>query len=177
MSVFDLIKNDPKYSPTNSTKWFRDKVAALTKGSYSVTNLMKSRNLVDKIAPGHMYAFVYDPKGKDTLPFYDKYPLVLPFRKYGVYMWGLNMHYLHPAIRIRLYDKLVDIVEDERKMVFTWQLVKSNRVPGVNNAVKQYLLTHVKSRFLRLEPDEWKTALFLPFEGFVGASKSDVWRR
>ena len=50
---------------------------------------------------GQMYMFQYDPKYKDVLPYYDRFPLVIPFeqtRRVGIAQgdgfYGLNLHYL-----------------------------------------------------------------------------------
>jgi hypothetical protein len=42
--------------------------------------------------------------------------------------------------------------------------------------IKRYLFNHVESRFLEITADKWDIAALLPFEHFVGASKSKVFR-
>ena len=52
-----------------------------------------------------MNLFVYDPKYKKTLPFYDTFPLVLPLEtiKGGL---CLNFHYLPYPLRFRLLGRM-----------------------------------------------------------------------
>jgi hypothetical protein len=123
-----------------------------------------------------MYAFKYDPKGKDTLPVYDAYPLVIPFRRKGIHFWGLNLHYVHPHTRALLFDRLQQFKTPQDRMVFTWRLIRSGRFPGAERCVKQYLLSHVRTQFLKIEEEDWKIALMLPFQKFKGATNNQVWK-
>ena len=52
--------------------------------------------------------FFYDPKLKATLPYYDRFPLVLPLKRFQMVFLGINFHYLPIPLRIRLLDRLVD---------------------------------------------------------------------
>jgi hypothetical protein len=62
-------------------------------------------------------------------------------------------------------------------MIFTWKVATSSGLPGIDRAVKQYLLPNIQSTFYKFEEEEWPMAIYLPFERFVGISKSDVWKR
>jgi hypothetical protein len=42
--------------------------------------------------------------------------------------------------------------------------------------VKRYLLSNVRSRFIKINSDTWDLALFLPTERFVKANKTKVFR-
>lgn len=178
-SIFEQIKADKNFNIEKSAKWFKSKVSTLVGNSYNMGAYMQNNQdqLKRTIKPGRMYAFRYDPKYKDTLPYYDVFPLVIPFRRQGMHFWGLNMHYLHPSLRAIVFDKLFQYYDDERsRMVWTWSMVKRRAIPGLNFAVKQYLVDHVRSRFLKIDEEDWKTAVFLPFQGFVGADAKDVWK-
>jgi hypothetical protein len=41
--------------------------------------------------------------------------------------------------------------------------------------VKQYLVGHVRTQFRQVESSNWATAMLLPVERFVGASKQEIW--
>ena len=43
---------------------------------------------------GRLNMFLYDPKYKDKLPYYDVFPLVLPIQRYSDGFLGINFHYL-----------------------------------------------------------------------------------
>ena len=94
------------YEPRTSEArdWLKAKVASL---SPNRTALMKDRdNLKDKSMLGRMYFYFYDPKTKDMLPYYDRFPLVIPIERYSDGFLGLNLHYISPKQRVILLDKL-----------------------------------------------------------------------
>ena len=49
--------------------------------------------------------FFYDPKTKQ-LPFYDTFPLVLPFELIRGDVYRLNFHYLPYGLRFKLLEQL-----------------------------------------------------------------------
>lgn len=177
--LFNRVKFDPRYKPDRSMTWFRHQVARMHSMDIRADALLtgKDKKLRSLMSPGNMYLYKYDPKTKEDLPHWDRYPLIIPFRVKGRHFWGLNVHYLHPATRAILLERLMQFKNPNDKLMFTWNMVKNGkRFPGVNRAVKQYLFNHVRSRFLEIEKDDWPIAIFLPVEGFVGATKSEVWR-
>jgi hypothetical protein len=138
--------------------------------------------LTKKIYPGGMFMFFYDPKGKDTLPHYDTFPLVLPFNITPTHFTGLNLHYLHPKTRFVLFDKLQqfatnDRLDDSTKMKLSWALIaKASQFPEIQPCVKKYLVGQVKSHFLWIKPEDWFMTIFLPLESFKKQTSSQVWR-
>ena len=95
--------------------WYRDTAKQFGKNinEKSLLNKDKTR-LVTKIKPGSMYMFMYDPKFKDTLPYYDRFPMIFPFRVEGDRFWGINLHYLPLRVRAQLMDSLYDLVNNQR---------------------------------------------------------------
>ena len=68
--------------------WLRSKVKDLTP---SKTALMRDQErLRNKSMIGRMYFYFYDPKTKDKLPYYDRFPLVIPIERYNDGFLGLN---------------------------------------------------------------------------------------
>ena len=53
---------------------------------------------------GYMYAFKYDPKTKNDLPYYDTFPLIFPVRMDSDGFLGINFHYLPPVLRAKLMN-------------------------------------------------------------------------
>ena len=131
---------------------------------------------------GSMYMFFYDPKHKDTLPFYDRFPLVFPFRKVPGGFYGLNLHYLPLQLRAKLMDGLYDYANNTRydettKLKMNYQLLSSvAKLRYFKPCVKHYLNEHVRSKFMYIYPSEWDVALFLPTERFVKSQKKAVWQ-
>lgn len=138
-------------------------------------------NQKQSILPGQLVCYTYDPKTKDKLPYYDNFPMVLPFAVSPTHFTGLNIHYLPPKIRAQLLNKLTAYMTDDKMPVnarirLSWDLLKNaSRFPEVSASVKQYLFSHVKSNFVRIPPKEWEYAVWLPLERFKKASNEQVW--
>jgi hypothetical protein len=125
--------------------------------------------------------YYYDPKHKETLAYYDRFPLVFPFRKVQGGFYGLNLHYLPPQLRARLMDGLYDYANNTRydestKIKMNYSLLQNvSKLKFFEPCVKMYLDEHVRSRFMYIYPSEWDVALFLPTERFAKKSKTQVW--
>lgn len=159
--------------------WLRSKVKDLTP---SKTALMRDQErLRNKSMIGRMYFYFYDPKTKDKLPYYDRFPLVIPIERYNDGFLGLNLHYIHPKQRLILLDKLSDTLtndkydETSRLRVSYPFLSSASKIFEATPCIKRYLFTHIESRFLEITANEWDIAAMLPMESFVGAKTSRVY--
>jgi hypothetical protein len=167
-----------------SRDWFRDQ--ALTVGRVNVQQEMTNRaRLHNRIIPtdiGRMYHFFYDPKHKDKLPYYDRFPLIFVMERYSDGFLGLNLHYLGPVFRARLMDALYtiarnDAVRDSKKVKMSYALLAdAAKFKYFRPCVKRYLENNVRSRFLYIPAEEWDIALMLPTERFKKSKKSRVWK-
>jgi hypothetical protein len=162
-----------------SREWLRAKVQTLKP---SKTALMRDRErLKDRSIIGRMYYFFYDPKTKDSMPYYDRFPLVIPIEMYKDGFLGLNLHYIHPKQRIMLLDKLSSVAsnsnfDEKTKLRLSYAyLSASSKAFEATPCIKRYLYNHIESRFLEIPADEWDIAVLLPVESFVGASTSKVY--
>ena len=157
--------------------WLRQKVKELSPTSQ---NLMKDRQrLVNSSVIGGMFFFYYDPKTKDTLPYYDRFPLVIPVEQYSDGILGLNLHYLHPKQRMFLLDALSQYASNSKyvqstRLRLSYDLLSRTSI-AFKPCVKRYLYSHVQSRFMEIQANEWDIAALLPVSQFVKASKSKVW--
>ena len=104
-SVLDAAKGRPK-----STEWYKDKIKEF--GKPGAMDLIRDGKRDSRPFYGRLNMFIYDPKFKKTLPYYDTFPLVLPLEKYDDGFLGINLHYLPIPLRIRLLDRLVDFSND-----------------------------------------------------------------
>jgi hypothetical protein len=165
---------------TNASRaWLRAKVKDLKPTSSA---LMKDRDRLKNTSMiGKMYFYFYDPKTKDTMPYYDRFPLVIPIEKYNDGFLGLNLHYIHPKHRMILLDKLSDTIsndtyDEKTKLKINYRyLAAASRIFEANPCIKRYLFTQIESRFLEITADEWDIAAMLPLESFVGATTSKVY--
>jgi hypothetical protein len=125
---------------------------------------------------------VYDPKGKAELPYYDRFPLVIPLKRTPDGFIGLNLHYLPLRYRINFLNKLLPLAiyndEDEiKRLRVTYPMLDaSSKLKEFRPCIKQYLYNHVKSRILSVEHNEWDIAVFLPIHQFKKAKPQDVWK-
>ena len=181
--VFDKNKFDLLTAVKRSKGWFEKQVAALGQQGITPNKVMSGKpvDLRQSIMPGNLYMYVYDPKTKEELPYYDRFPLVFPFRKTQDGFYGLNMHYLPYEFRIKLLDELLVFKSNSRwdettRIKYSWALIDGvSRFKAAQPCVKQYLNSHVRSQFRQIYSEDWATAMLLPVERFVGASKQQVW--
>lgn len=161
--------------------WYRDTAQSYNK--LDERTLMKGGNerLTTRPIVGSMYMYYYDPKHKKTLPYYDRFPLVFPYKKVEGGFMGINMHYLPLVYRAKLMDALYDVTNNKNfdettKLKLNYQVLSSAaKFKYFAPCVKHYLTDHLRSRFLYVYPSEWDIALFLPLERFQGATKQKVW--
>lgn len=170
-SVIDASKGRPK-----STAWFRDKIAEF--GTPKAMNLIRDGKQSSRPFFGNLNMFFYDPKFKKTLPYYDRFPLVLPIERYSDGFLGINLHYLPIPLRIRLLDELMDYSTDtnfDSKTKINANYSKLKNVKLLKPTLKRYLAGKVKSRFRRVDADEFTVATLLPVQRFSKSSAAKVW--
>ena len=183
LDVFEQNKYDLMTAVKRSRSWFDKQVASMAKQQLTPNKVLMGNpeQVVTKIIPGHLYLFMYDPKLKKTLPYYDRFPLVFPYAKTPDGFIGLNMHYLPYGLRIRLLDSLLTFKTNNRmdettRLKYSWQLIDGiSRFKAAQPCIKQYLGGHVKTQFRKVNSEDWATAMLLPVERFVGATKQQIW--
>lgn len=163
---------DLKESAKGAIKWIKDKLQKIFKPRQFFT-----RGSTPTV--GGMYLFVYDPKYKEVLPFYDSHPLVIPIDFYNGGFMGLNLHYLPPLARARLLDSLKKITSNKElsensKLNISYKTLKaySTQFAGFENCVKRYLFAHVRSSFHEVSIEEWDKVVLLPLQKWVINSNS-----
>ena len=131
---------------------------------------------------GGMYCFYYDPKTKEKLDYYDRFPMVLVLDRYTDGFLGLNLHYLPFQYRIAFLGKLMkfadlnDAGEIERLRVTYDILTASKSLKAFKPCLKRYLTSHIQSKILAIQSNEWDIAAFLPLQQFKKASAAKVWQ-
>lgn len=187
--IFEKAKEEGfKAYSKQSREWFYQTLLYMR-------NLTERRFVMDpelKLKPrfktGRMYMFGYDPKGKDTLPYYDTFPLVILVDKVPGGFRGINLHYLHPFDRAKLLDSLmkrflfepktsrgVSVTKTKLRISYA-KLESSFQFRRFKPAFKRYSDEQVKTRIILVPPKHWETSLFLPSENFQGDNKRKVWR-
>ena len=170
-SVKDAAKGRPK-----STEWYRDKIKEF--GTPTSLDLIRDGKRDTKPFYGKLNMFIYDPKFKKQLPYYDTFPLVLPLEMYPDGFLGINMHYLPIPLRIRLLDRLVDYTnntkfDESTRIVADYSQLKT--IDVLKPTLKRYLSGHTKSQFRRVDADEFTIATLLPVQRFKKENETKVW--
>lgn len=176
-SPFEALRVDPT-SVRKSLQWYQSQIKTLQDLQRKTSTALRTSG-EDRIKPGHLYLFRYDPKHKDDLPYYDTMPLVLPFAWAPGGFLGINLHYLPYGLRFKLMGELLKLVTDisdpKSRAQVSWQILNNaSKFPGVNACVKHYLGTQIRSRFLNIPNDQWVAAAMMPLEQFKGATKEQV---
>lgn len=177
-----------KEDANRSQAWFNQKIKQLGDRVSQASLMSNSNRRGTSIMPGYSYLYWYRAKYEEELPYYDQFPLVLPFATDGESFTGLNFHYLDPRIRIFLVKNLLEFTTNKKlnettKIQFSWNLIRGAAKFGpCKAAVHKYLYSHVQSQFLNIPMDQMMTACLMPVERFVSGSggyyynKSLVWQ-
>jgi hypothetical protein len=158
-----------------ATNWFIGKARSAAGYRKNIVNNHERGR--DSTVIGKMYFFAYDPKTKEKLPVYDKFPLVFPIERYSDGFLGLNLHYLSQGERRLLLSKLDDFKTNKRydektRLRLSYDLLASTKKLSTltRPCVKRYLFSHVRTKFIEVTSNEWENAIMLPVEFFVRKS-------
>ena len=165
-----------------SRNWFRKQVTAL--GTINRTSLLKDDALEATSNPkiGDMIMYTYDPKMKKELPYYDTFPLTILGAPTKGGFQGLNLHYLSPQVRALFLDRLMELAPKNITDSTRLARLRYNTIKGANKykefkpCFKQYLMSHVRSRIVRVPMTEWEIAVFMPTQRFKKVKDQSVWR-
>ena len=168
----------------DAVSWLQKKIDEIKRPS-AIPNTIKgevSRNKQPgQLRIGMLYCYYYDPKTKDDLPYWDRFPMVLILEKYNDGFLGLNLHYLPVRYRVAFLQKLMKYAQltpeqDIRRMRISYDILQSTRrFAEFRPCLKRYLYSHLRSRILMIEPNEWDVATMLPIQQFRGAKPQKVW--
>ena len=186
-SLFDTLETQAfragiEARTKKSQNWFRKKVKEL--GTVSQRKLLKdpATTKVTKPRIGDMVMYFYDPKWKNELPYYDRFPLTIMVQPAPGGFHGLNLHYLSPSVRAAFLDKLMEtapskITDSTRLTRMRYKLLISTRkYKEFKPCFKHYLMSHVASNMARVAMPEWEIAVFLPLQQFRKVKDTSVWR-
>lgn len=170
-SIRKKVRNEGAASNTKSEKWFRETIAKSVRG-----------HKVQKPSPGKLYAYVYDAKHKDTLPYWDQYPLIIFLgtsvsRKSGTtLMHGLNLHYIPPRARQEFLESLLKqyastpVLSNNTRLKIDWSKVKGFK--GADKMIKAYLPAHIKGTIIEIKPNDWANVIMMPLQRFKSGKEN-----
>ena len=161
-----------------SQNWFRRKVQGLAIPNNLSLMGQEPLKLRNRTGVGSMYMYFYDPKHKETLPYYDRFPLTIVVGPAKGGFMGLNLHYLPNVLRAKFLDGLMGITsnkkfdESTKFAVTIRELKNTSKLKYFKPCLKHYLMDHVRSRLALVPAPEWEIATFLPTARFEKKSKS-----
>lgn len=162
-------------------EWFRKQTRENIKRVNERKFLGEQARHRDGVRIGGMYAFQYDAKHKATLKYWDRVPLVFPFKFERDGFVGINLHYLPPKLRARLMDGLYEHVtntryDDTTRIRLDYQLLNNvSNLRYFKPCVKRYLYSHVRSPFTYILPTEWDIRISLPLARFAKRTANRVY--
>lgn len=199
-------------SAPGATQWFLDAIASgqieLPQRDDITSNLLQDRaNACSKnylLLPGRMFTFLYRPKTKIDLRYFDVTPLIitLPLPKdstpgmvSGVgynseesnssRILGLNLHYIEPELREYLIEKLLHISSKNLGgkippkgigyFRIDYDLLKTIRYVFGMPCIRSYDMGRIIGRPVIIPSNQWGNAVSLPFENFVKAKNRKIW--
>lgn len=167
-------------SKDKSVKWFSETIKQGVKG-----------HKVSKPSAGKLYTYNYDAKHKATLPYWDRYPLIVFLGWYTsprsgtLLMHGLNLHYVPPKARQQFLEDLLKqyastkTITNSTRLKIDWSKVKGFQ--GADKMIKAYLPSHIKGPIIEIKPSDWANVVMLPLQSFESKGKSfsaqKVWKK
>tara|TARA_A100001011_G_C13850444_1_gene650687 strand:+ start:86 stop:607 length:522 start_codon:yes stop_codon:yes gene_type:complete len=162
-TYFDKISKQIKTGNEPFT-WYRNRIKEL--GTPNTAELLRSGKLAKRPHEGFLNMYIYAPKFKDKLPYYDTFPLIMYLKPAEKGFYGLNFHYLPYALRARLLDAAGQDKLDVNAV---------SRSRLTKPTIKRYLYGYLRSMCLRIDPEDNLTAIMLPVQRFKKASDNKVW--
>lgn len=181
----DLLEEEGIESNTKlSQEWFYDRIREINKLPVDRQSII--RNPPIKMAAnqfiGRMYLFRYNPVGKQELPYYDRFPLVIMISRQKEGFTGLNLHYLPIDLRQRLFYNLLSRASNSE---FRWNtylkidydyLKSRTQLRAHKACIKRYRYDQIYGRIANVPAPEWEVAVHLPLASWRKAGESRVFK-
>lgn len=177
MSIEQNISKN-RTAPAKNLEWLYSWVGGkLRKGKVPEEAFLPSKK---KPFIGGMYIYEYDPKTKETLPWWDELPVVIPVGLYKDGFLGLNLHYIPPMLRAKLLDKLMQYKKKAHTprayMQISYEMLSSvAKTDLFAPCVKRYLTSHIRSPLIMIGDEYWEKVSMLPLQQFRYANSQKVW--
>ena len=173
-SLFEKLDNESpaelQRRSLDSLDWFRNNVRDIR---IRQDQALREGEVVTTLELGKMYMYYYDALHKDTLPYFDKFPLVVPIRKYATGFIGLNLHYIAPRYRMILLNEMFEYLnntnmDESTRFRMTYDLLKSvSRLKYFRPCLKEYLYSQIRSQFSLVPSQYWELVAMLPMQKFT----------
>lgn len=183
LDIFEKNKYDLKTAFRKSKAWYEQQMILLMKQIQSPWIVLKGNptQLTTKLMPGKMYMYIYDPVYKSSIPYFDRFPCTLLYKRSISGFSGINFHYLPYQMRVHLLYHLMQYktnakMDESTRIKFTWEAIKGVRkFAAAVPAFKNYSFAGLRSTFREIRSYDWTTAVLLPVEQFVKMPDDRIW--
>ena len=193
LETMRTLQDNPElenYGETKLVDWYKEQIRNLKVYGYSSSlesdfmssDMTRSNRPMD----GSLNLFLYSPKYEKKLPYYDRFPLVIPIRRFnstsngkkksGAGFIGMNFHYLPYLLRYKLLmDLLPKGIMDRsiEKLFVRYPEVKD--IDLAKPVIKRYLLDRVQSNYRYFSLEDYMTMMMAPIENFAKKPKVAIW--
>lgn len=160
-------------------RWFRNAVQGVTSTAKMPDGLYTIHGRRNPFY-GELALYGYDAKHKDTLPFWDAFPLIIVTNITASGFSGLNLHYMPVPARKQIMQYLVhhktrsktNMSYARKVLPLLEQISKSD----IRFCYKNYLASHVRGKFVIVGNEYWSLAAELPLQQFQKATDRQVWQ-
>ncbi len=162
----------------NAKNWLLQKIQQLNVRGSDRRKIIQEGIQKNKAILGRFYFFFYDAKLKEELPYWDKFPLVVPIQQYPDGFLGLNLHYITPRDRLILLQQLKKFAtgslgDEKTRLKLSYPILKATaNAYRATPCIKRYLASHIQSRVIEVPADEWQIAAALPLQQFKSMTQS-----
>lgn len=136
------------------------------------------RLLPKKVVVGMFYTFMYDPKYKKELEYYDRLPLVLVLKLHKNGFTGLNLHLIDMNSRseilelMRMYQRGIRY---RTHLKIVWEIIKKvDRFRMGRPCIRRYINDHIFTKLTRVPVDDWEIMLLIKSPRFAGQTSEKV---
>ena len=111
-------RGKPPTDPYGSREWYRQKsISIRSERNKRPERFLKMgrerkklrRTIKGRLMMGRKYMFTYEPKMFETLPYYDRFPVIFAIESHSDGILGIYLHYLPHIQRAFLMDNLYDL--------------------------------------------------------------------
>ena len=183
LDIFEKNKYDLNTTFRKSKAWYEQQMILLMKQIQSPWVVLKGNpaQLTTRLMPGKMYMFIYDPLYKDKIPYFDRFPCMLMYKRSISGFSGINFHYLPYQMRVHLLYRLMQYktnakMDENTRIRFQWAAIKGvQKFAAAVPAFHNYSYAGLRSTFREIRAYDWTTAVLLPVEQFVKMPDDRVW--
>ena len=172
-AVAKMLPEDVESGTEDSLEWFRTNIRDI---KLRPDRLMSGLSAVSSsgLKQGKVYMFHYDAKWQEEIPYWDKYPIVIPLEQYKDGFLGINTHYIAPRHRTALLKPLLEELrgntiegDGDTRMEVDYNIIQySNDLRFAKPCIKRYLTTHIGARIVEVPYQQWEAILMLPLAKF-----------